>query len=853
MSAVATMTRLTVADLRAHRARFLGTAVAIALGVAFMAGTLVLTTTLSRAYGAVARTALAGTDALVRSDELVVGDDGTEVRSTVDDAVLTAVRATPGVAAAAPRIEGVAQVVGPDGHLLRTGENRATPRAQAWIDDAELSPLALVAGSAPSAAEDVVVDRATARAGGFAVGDRVEVVGPTGPDTYTVSGIATFGGADDAAGAPVVAFTPATAAAVLGEAGRYDAIAVRAGPDVRSAELVRSLHSSLAGAAAGVEVLDHREAVADEQARSDSAVGFMGTFLLAFALVALLVGSFVIANTFAITVAQRTRERALLRALGASRRQVTRATLIEAVVAGVVASALGVLFGIGASFGLRAVLVAFGLDLPAGGLVVTPAIVLGCITLGALVTVAAAWIPARRAGRVPPLAALRDVAVDRSAHSVVRAVLGALVTAGGVALLVRGLQGHSPGKVGEGAIALFLGVAVLGPVLARPASRVLGAPLPRLRGITGTLARENASRNPRRTAATASALMIGAGLVVFITVFASSARASFSQSVGDAARCDWVVATTYGQGGLSPRAGAAIADLPEVAAMSPLQYSPAEIDGRPTTLSAIDPVTVDRVADLEVVAGSVADLGTDEIAVQSVEAERRGLAVGDELRVHLADAGTAPFRVVAIYDAFQPVGTYTASVEAIAAHGADRTDDYLMVTDADGVSLDAARAAISAVLQPYPTAELFTIDEFTHDQAAVIDQQLGLIDALLGLAVLIAFLGIAVTLGLSVHERTRELALLRAVGMARSQARSMVRWEAVLVVLLGSALGAAVGVGLAAALVASLGEQGFEVFRLPVGELAVIVVVFALAGVLVAVPAAHRASKVPVLDGLAAG
>ena len=851
---MAVMTRLTVADLRAHRTRFLGTALAIALGVAFMAGTLVLTTTLSRSYGAVARTAMAGTDALVRSDQLLVGDDGTEVRATVDDAVLAAVRATPGVAAAAPRIEGVAQVVGPDGHLLRTGDNRATPLAQAWIDDEGLDPLELVDGSAPVADDDVVVDRATAEAGGFAVGDRVDVVGPTGAATYTLAGIATYGGADDAAGAPVLAFTPATAAAVLGEPGRYDSIAVRADGDagVSGGELVDALRSSLDGIG-DVEVLDHREAVADEQARSDAAVGFMGTFLLAFALVALLVGSFVIANTFAITVAQRTRERALLRALGASRRQVRRATLIEAVVTGVVASGIGILFGVGASVGLRAVLEGFGFDLPAGGLVVTPAVVLGCVALGTVVTVVAAWVPARRAGRVPPLAALRDVAIDRSGRGVVRGLLGVAVTLGGVALLVAGLQQHSPGKVGQGAFALFLGTALLGPILARPTSRLLGAPLPRLRGIIGTLARENASRNPRRTAATASALMIGAGLVVFITVFASSARASFGQSVEDAARCDWVVATTYGPGGLSPRAGAAVAALPEVEAMSPLQYSPAEIDGRRTTLSAIDPATVDRVADLEVVEGSVADLGTDGVGVQSVEAERRGLGLGDEVRVRLADAGTSRFRVVAIYDAFQPVGTYTTSVGAIAAHGADRTDDYLLVTDADGVSIEAARAAIEEVLAPYPTAELFTIAEFTDDQAAVIDQQLGLIDALLALAVLIAFLGIAVTLGLSVHERTRELALLRAVGMARAQARSMVRWEAVLVVLLGSALGAAVGIGLAAALVASLGEQGFEVFRLPVAQLALIVAGFALGGVLVAVLPARRASRVPVLDGLAAG
>ena len=843
------MLKLTLSTLRARKARFALTALAVALGVAFMAGTLVLTATLDHAYTAIAGKALEGTDALVRSERVITDADGARTRATVDDAVLATVRTAPGVAAAEPRVDGVAQILGDDGRLLDDSGNRAVPVAMAWSTDAELNPLHLVDGHAPAAPEDIVIDEASADAGSFQVGDRVQVVTPVGSDTYTLAGIATYGGAADAAGSPVVAFTPATASEVIGEPGRYDAIAVRAGPGTSQAEVTRALRQAL-GDTPGVEAITGRDAVADALNQNAGGLAFMTTFLMAFAVVALLVGSFVISNIFSITVAQRTRETAVLRAIGASRRQVSRALRLEALCTGLAASLVGVVAGIGTAVALRALLTGFGLDLPAGPLVVSPGKVLTCVTVGTIVTVAAAAFPARKAAKVPPIAAMRDVALDRSGRSVKRAVVGTLVSAAGVACLALGLSGGGVGLVGLGAIAVFVGVAVLGPVIARPVSRLLGAPLPRLRGMAGTMARENASRNPRRTAAAASALTVGVGLVVFITVFAASTRTSIADSVDTAMRGDWIVATTFGQGGLSPEVGNAVRALPEVGAMSPVRYSPATVNGAPATVSAFDPAEIDQVVDLAVTDGSVADLGVDEIAVQSDVASADALSVGDRLPVEWPEAGVQTMTVAAIYDTDEPVGSYATSLEAFAARDVEAVDSYLIIANADGVSMDQAGAAIDRPLAGYPTARLFTEAEFTQSMAGQIDQMLNLIYALLALAVLIALFGIANTLALSVHERRHELGLLRAVGMARSQVRASVRWEAAIVALLGTALGLGIGLGFGWAMVRALADQGFDELTLPTGALATIVVLAASAGVAAAILPARRAARVEVLTAL---
>ena len=506
------MFKLTLSTIRARKARFLFSAVAVALGVAFMAGTFVLTDTIGQAYDRIADNAYQGTDAVVRSARSVESENDGAVRGTVDQAVLDTVRATPGVAAAEPQIEGIAQVVGRDGRLLDDSANRSAPVAFAWQHDSHMNPMELVAGHEPTTADEVVVDRATARAADLAEGSPVRVITKAGSDMYTVSGVATYGGANDDAGAPVVAFTPATATQVLGEPGRYDAVQVRAADGVTQTELTDRIATALGDD--GTETLTGAAAAAEAKADSRAGIGFMSTFLMTFAIVSLLVGSFVISNTFSITVAQRTKESALLRAIGASRRQVTRSVVIESFLTGLVASAIGVVAGIGTAVGLEALFRWFGIDLPAGDLVIS----VRTVVLPWLSAPSSPWWPPTcpLAGppRFPPIAAMRDVAVDRSGR--IRRSgpsIGSVRHHLGVALIAMGLAGGGAAAVGLGALVVFLGVAVLGPVLARRFSRTIGAPLPVVRGMTGTLARENASRNPKRTSATASALMIGVALV----------------------------------------------------------------------------------------------------------------------------------------------------------------------------------------------------------------------------------------------------------------------------------------------------------------------------------------------------
>jgi len=842
------MFSLAIRSLKAKRSRFLLTAVAVVLGVAFMTGTLVLTDTIRKVHDDVAADVYDSTDAVVRSARHVENrSTATDVRGTVDAAVLDRVRATEGVAAAEGVQSGVAVVVGHDGELVDGNPNRPVPRALGWPSTAELNPMEVVSGHAPRGRDEVVVDRATQRKGHLVVGETVDVVGPSGARPYRLAGVVTYGGADSAAGAQVVAFAPATAAEVLGTPGRYSAVQVVAEPGVSQAALVAHLEAALREP--GIEVVSGAEAAADAREASGASLQFVGMFLTTFALVALVVGAFVIHNSFSITVAQRTRETALLRAVGAGRKQVTRPVVVEAALTGVLASAVGVVAGIGMTVVLRRVLEAFGMTLPGAAMVVQGRTIAVSAVIGVVVTVLAAYLPARRAGKVPPIEALRDVAIEPSRGARWRSVLGALVALGGGAAMARGLAGAVPAAVGLGGFGVFIGVAMLGPAIARPFARIVGRPLGRTRGIVGLLARENAARNPRRTARTASALMIGVGLVAMITVFAASARTSAAVAVDDALKGDFIVDTRSGMGGLSPRVAREIEKLPEVAAVTPLRYTNATVDGRTRDVTAVDPATVESTAYTNMKAGSLSHLGPHTVAVQADVAEKRRLHVGDTVTIGFPETGAQRMRVVGVYGTKTPFGSFMISLDAFDANVATRVDDHVAVSIAPGVSVSAARSAIDEVLDGYPTAQLLDHEEFKGVMADQIDQMLNLVYVLLAMAVVIALFGIANTLALSVLERTRELGLLRAVGMDRGQVRSAVRWESVLIALLGTSLGTLIGVGFSWVLVEALADQGF-VLALPAGRLVGIVALFSVAAVAVAALPARRAARLPVLEAV---
>ncbi|MFI1702305.1 ABC transporter permease [Streptomyces bobili] len=845
---------LSASSLRAHKRRFAGTFLAVLLGVAFLAGTLVMGDTLRASFDSLFGNATAGTDAVVRgADTITTPGESQGVRKPVGTALVGTVEAVPGVAAAAPDIKGAGQLVGRDGEPI--GGQGPPTLAGNWIDDPDLNPYRLAEGRAPARSGEVVVNRGAAEKGGLRLGDTTVLRTPD-PVRVTVVGLATFGGEDGMAQVTFTGMTRADAEKYLtARPGQAASIVVRADPGVGERELVDRLTPALP---TGVEAITGQESARENTDMIASQfLTVFTTFLLVFSGVALLVATFSIHNTFAIVVAQRTRENALLRALGASRRQITAVTLIEAAVVAVTASAVGLAGGVGIAAGLQALFPAIGFPFPEGDLVITGLSLALPLAVGVLVCLGSALLPAVRAGRTAPLAALRETAVDTSGASRSRAVTGAGLLALAVAVTLTGvLVAPSVWLAGSGAALALAAFVVLGPVASTTAVRVLGSPLGRLRGVTGALARRNALRSPKRTAATASALMIGVAVVALFTVFGASLKATMDQTVSRSFAGDVAVSTpSFGAGGsgLSPRLAPAVAALPEVDTAVGLGRGVAEVDGRGRALTVTDPAALERSFDLGAVEGNLRALGADGIAITREEADRQGLAPGDTARLTFTDGRAAPFTVRAVYGQSELVGDYVITRAAWAPHRTQDADTLVAVTFADGVGADTGKAAVEQVAERFGNPDVQTRDEYARSSAGGIDMMLTLVYALLALAVLIALLGIANTLTLAVHERTRELGLLRAVGQTRSQLRAMVRWESVLVAAFGTAGGLLLGTFLGWVLVrASDGasDSAFA-FALPPAQLAVVALVGLAAGALAGLRPARRAARLDVLRAIA--
>ncbi|MFE5296196.1 FtsX-like permease family protein [Streptomyces sp. NPDC056632] len=843
--------RLGLASLRAHRRRFLGTFAAVLLGVGFLTGTLVMGDTLRGSFDTLFGNANSGTDAVVRSTSVVtVAGEGQGTRSPVAAALAERLAKVPGVAAAVPRVEGAGQLVGADGRPI--GGKGPPTLAGNWIQDPELNPYALAEGRAPQRSGEVVVNRGAAETGGLTLGSTTVLRTPD-PLRVTVVGLATFGGADGMGQVTYTGLTRADAEKYLTpKAGGATDILVRAGPGTSQGELVAALAPALPE---GVEAITGQQATDESNDMiSGRFLTLFTTFLLVFSGVALLVSVFSIHNTFAIVVAQRTRENALLRALGAARRQVVTMTLAEAVAVAVLASAAGLLGGIGIAAGLQALFPAVGFAFPEGDLVISGASLALPFGVGLAVCVGSALLPAVRAGRTAPLAALRETAVDDPAASRTRTAAGAGLLALAVGLVLVGvLATPSLWLAGTGAVLALAAFVVLGPVASSYAIRVLGGPL---RGANRELARRNALRSPRRTAATATALMIGVAVVSLFTVFGASLKATMDDTVSRSFAGDVAVsAPSFGAGGsgLSPRLAPAVAELPEVDTAVGLGRGLAEVDGRGRALTVTDPVALARTFDLGAVRGSLAGLGTNGIAVADDEAERYGLTPGRTAELAFTDGTRRIFTVRAVYERADLAGDYVVTREAWAPHRTQDTDRLVAVGFKDGVAADAGKAAVEGVAARYGSPEVQTRDEYAASSAAGIDMMLTLVYALLALAVLIALLGIANTLTLAVHERTRELGLLRAVGQTRSQLRAMVRWESVLVAAFGTTGGLLLGGFLGWVLVrASDGaSDGAFSFALPPVQLAAVALIGLAAGAVAAWRPARRAARLDVLRAIA--
>lgn len=837
------MWRATITSLAAHRRRLLAAGLAVLLGVAFLSATLALRRTVTDGFADLVAEANASVDAVVRSSAEVGRGESTQ-RVTVDRALVGTVAAVDGVAAASGRVERSGRIVAADGDPIGSGQWIAG----SWVEDPRLNPYQVVEGRAPAAPGEVVIDRAAAEAGGLAVGDRTVVRTPD-RIAVTVVGLATYGGADSRGSATYAGFAADYAERVLSpEPGTVTSIAVAAAPGVSQAELVRRLDAALP---AGVEVVTGAAVVAElaREVQGDDIEGFQQAMLF-FAGVALVVATLTINNTYSILVAQRRRESGLLRALGASRAQVLGSVMVEALAVGLLASAGGIAAGMGLATGLLALMGAIDLPVPAGVMALDLGMVATALMVGVVVTAVASLAPAVRAARTAPLAALREAVVDQSATSRPRAVAGGVLAGLGAVVTVVGAIGEGLAATGLGALVTVAGVIVISPVAARTASAALGAPYARWRGPSGLLASRNAVRNPRRTAGTAATLMIGVAVVSLFTVVAASLARSIDAAVAEQWMGDLVI-SGEGQGGFSTGLAGAVAALPEVAVASPTGGAPVRIDGRGTLATTVDPASAGAVEDLPVRQGSLRDLRTDQIAITVEYADRYGLRLGDPVTVEYPDGASERLTVGAvIVDNLSEVGEPRLHRDAFLAHASRPADTTLLIALADGVSDVEGEAAVQRVADQFGAPDVLTNQEFSDLIAAEINLYLTVIYALLALAIVIALMGIANTLSLSIHERTRELGLLRAVGVTRRQLRVMVRGEALMVALFGTVAGLGTGLFLGWALVSALASEGFSRFAVPVAPLVAALVLGALAGVLAAVLPAARATRMDILRAI---
>ncbi|MEV4709322.1 ABC transporter permease [Actinoplanes sp. NPDC049316] len=841
------MWRLILRNTLAHRARLAFTVLAVVLGVTFVSGTLVLTDTSRQVLDDQFRTATAGTDLTVRTAAAFESAMGVEVeRDPLSPATVDRVRALPGVAAAAPIVRGQGLLVSGGRAIVPAGPSLL----QSWTPP-PVGAFTLRSGRAPAADGEVVVDAATAGRYSITLGQSVTVRADADL-TARVVGLAGFGDRPGLPNSTVALVGLPAAQRMLGLGSGVTELAVTAADGVDPGTLRRGVAAALG---AGYEVTAGRDVAAASSSAAQNQLNYLQAMLLALAAAGLLVGAFLIANTFSIVVTQRTHELAVLRATGATGRQVLASVLGEALLVGVLASALGLATGIGAASGLRGLAGASGIALPDGAMVITARTAVVSLAVGVFVTVLAAFGPARRAARVAPVAAMRRSAAAEPIGTA-RAVTGAVAVAAGAAGVTAAIAGTGGLMLlAAAAVLLIVGLTLAGPALAPAAVRLLGRPLHAL-GTPGRLARESAARTPRRTAATALALALGLALVTFTAVLATSVKQSVQRTYSETISADFVVESARNEmlGGLPAKVHHHVAELPEVAVASRLRYGHWK-DGQATSaLTAVDPATLPRVTALKLTAGSLGALDTGGVVLAAHVAAERGLTIGDPLPMTFSRTGTERLPVVGLLrdrDAQALQTDYIISLDTYAKHYAEDVDASVFVKLADGVSLSTGRRALDTALADLPTTQVRDQAAAVAGRTATIDQVLGLVTALLLLTVVIALLGITNTLALSVSERTREIGLLRAVGMSRAQVRTMIRGEATLIAALATLAGVGLGIALGAGAVSRLGAAAEAVVVLPAAQLAVIVTVTLAAGLIAGVLPARRAARLDVLTAIA--
>ncbi|MFH8973384.1 ABC transporter permease [Streptomyces sp. NPDC017890] len=841
------MLRTALRSVLAHKGRLLMTALAVMLGVAFMSGTLIFSSSVSAAFQ---RSTDKGFDAI---DVVVRPDDGTEPGGSprtaplVSQELLDRLERVPGVRSATGVVSGFTAVADEQGEsvgngFLSRGGNYYTP-----VDGAD-PRYPITRGRPPGTDGEVVLDRRTAERAHYDVGDTVRL-SVDGPVLHMkVVGVFTTEDGNVEAGGTLVLFDQETAQRLLAEPRRFTEVQLVADPGMSQTALRSAVGEVLPRQ---TEAVTGRQLADDQAAQLRTSTTTMRTGLLGFAAIALFVAVFLIANTFTMLVSARTKEIALLRAVGATRRQVTRSVLVEASLVGLVAAGAGLLAGVGIGALLSPLLRSTGALVPEGPLVVAPATVVAALAVGVGVTAFAAWLPSRRAAKIPPVAAMGSVHGPATRRGLLlRNTVGSVLTLGGLALVLFAALVAEDGRalMTAGAAVLLVGVIVLTPLLSLLFLGSVGRVLQRL-GVTGRLAARNAMRNPRRTATTASALMIGLVLVTGLTVIAGSVQKGIENMATDALRADYMVSMANGQP-LSPEVEKTLRDQPQVGAVSPLRATSGRVAGRSVVLTGVDARSIDELARLDVTGGSLRGLGGDRVLVDRKTADKRGWTNGSVLEMTYEDDTKGRLTVSGLYEGNDLFKGVMLDVATLAPHQ-HRIGDSSVLLETRGGASAAVEEALTTALGENPAIRVQTKDDVSKSISKVINLLLNMVYALLAMAVVVAVLGVVNTLAMSVVERTREIGMLRAIGLHRGGVRHLVRLESVAISLFGGVLGVGLGAFLGWA-VGRLVAQHMVTYELvlPAGRMAVFLVFALVVGVVAALWPAARAARMDPLEAI---
>jgi putative ABC transport system permease protein len=851
--------RLTVRGVLARKFRVLRTVFAIVLGVAFVSGAFMLTDSVKVAINGLFDELQGDVDLEVRA-RIAFGDEASARRDPVPDSLVADIATVEGVRSVEVNIQRQATIIKKNGKPLRTS---GPSFGIAWYGTEGLDGRLVLEGREARGAGEVAIDKKSAERAGYKLGETVPIVGPNGSVAFTLVGLTGTKTTEGGGGASISAFDPATADRFLGTNGRVDSIYIGLTAGASQGAVQDAVTAAIGAddAASPYEVISDDQSAKETAAAIGDIIDIFGKVLLGFAAISLFVSAFLIFNTFAIIVSQRLRELALLRAIGADIRHIRTMILGESGIIGLLATALGIAGGILVSKGITALFNATGAAFPSASTVISARTIAVSLLVGIGVTLLAAFVPAARAGRIPPVAAMRPEVGFSSLQRNKRLVVATTTLMVGVILFVVGLFAQPGGTVGillagaAGAVMIFLGVASLSQSVAAPVSRIVSNILPfpgrsMNRKTPGRIASRNAQRQPRRTASTASALMIGLALVSTIAVVAASVQTTLRKALGTSITADFYVTNNQGFQGLPSAFADELAALPELSAVSPFRTTNARVDGESKSIGAVDP-SMGELVNIDIQSGDFGSIADGAVLLHKDPARDLGVSVGDTVEMTWQNGKVSTLTVGAIYADSQFAGNWVVSLDTLTAvSSAPPLDFFIGAKIAEGVDTDAARTAVERVAEKFPSAEVQDRVEFQQSQEDELDQLLFIVYSLLVFAIAIAVLGIANTMALSVFERTHEFGLLRAVGMTRRQLKRSVQWEAIIVSVFGAALGVVVGVPLGIAVSVALPETVVKTVQIPFGTIVTILVASIIVGIIAAIGPARRAAKLDILDAI---